>query len=93
MDGRLDVAGMLRELSPGQFMKWWALQVIDGWGDSWRQAGTIAISEIDEGAFYLGLMAAAHRVPFYPTRAGLGSDMLPQSTCCRVECALSAQSF
>ena len=41
-----------------------------------RQAGTIGVSEIDEGAFYLGLMAAAHRVPFYPTRAGLGSDML-----------------
>ena len=32
--------------------------------------------ELDEGAFYLGLLAAAHRVPFYPTRAGLGSDML-----------------
>ncbi len=32
--------------------------------------------ELDEGAFYLGLMAAAHRVPFYPTRAGLGRDML-----------------
>ena len=32
--------------------------------------------ELDEGAFYLGLMAAAHRVPFYPTRAGLGTDML-----------------
>ena len=27
-------------------------------------------------SFYLGLLAAAHRVPFYPTRAGLGSDML-----------------
>ena len=26
--------------------------------------------------FYLGLLAASHRVPFYPTRAGLGSDML-----------------
>jgi acyl CoA:acetate/3-ketoacid CoA transferase alpha subunit len=41
-----------------------------------RQSGSIESVELDEGAFYLGLMAAAHRVPFYPTRAGLGSDML-----------------
>lgn len=41
-----------------------------------RQAAAIEFTELDEGAFYLGLMAAAHRVPFYPTRAGLGSDML-----------------
>lgn len=41
-----------------------------------RQSGAIEFTELDEGAFYLGLMAAAHRVPFYPTRAGLGSDML-----------------
>ncbi len=41
-----------------------------------RQSGTIEAVEYDEGAFYLGLLAASHRVPFYPTRAGLGSDML-----------------
>jgi glutaconate CoA-transferase subunit A len=41
-----------------------------------RQSGSIEFMELDEGAFYLGLMAAAHRVPFYPTRAGLGSDMM-----------------
>ncbi|NNE73648.1 MAG: CoA transferase subunit A [Acidimicrobiales bacterium] len=41
-----------------------------------RQTGSVEVVELDEGAFYLGLMAAAHRVPFYPTRAGLGSDML-----------------
>lgn len=41
-----------------------------------RQSGTIEVMELDEGAFYLGLLAAAHRMPFYPTRAGLGSDML-----------------
>ncbi|MBT95683.1 MAG: acyl CoA--acetate/3-ketoacid CoA transferase subunit alpha [Acidimicrobiaceae bacterium] len=41
-----------------------------------RQTKSIIASEFDEGAFYLGLLAAAHRVPFYPTRAGLGSDML-----------------
>ncbi len=41
-----------------------------------KQAGTIEFAELDEGAFLLGLMAAAHRMPFYPTRAGLGSDMM-----------------
>ncbi len=44
-----------------------------------RQAGTIDFVELDEGAFYLGLMAAAHRVPFYPTRAGLGTAMLSEN--------------
>ena len=37
-----------------------------------KQAGAIEFAEFDEGAFFLGLMAAAHRMPFYPTRAGLG---------------------
>ncbi len=41
-----------------------------------RQTGSVEAREFDEGAFYLGLLAAVHRVPFYPTRAGLGSDML-----------------
>lgn len=44
-----------------------------------RQAGSIDFSELDEGAFYLGLLAAAHRLPFYPTRAGLGSAMLSEN--------------
>jgi glutaconate CoA-transferase subunit A len=41
-----------------------------------RQAGTIQATELDEGMFYLGLLAAAQRLPFLPTRAGLGSDVL-----------------
>jgi glutaconate CoA-transferase, subunit A len=41
-----------------------------------RQAGAVESMEIDEGMFYLGLMAASQRVPFLPTRAGLGSDVL-----------------
>ena len=41
-----------------------------------RQTGAVDFMELDEGAFYLGLLAAAHRVPFYPTRAGMGSDMM-----------------
>src|ERR1700722_12838644 len=41
-----------------------------------RQNGTVEAMEIDEGMFYLGLLAASQRVPFLPTRAGLGSDVL-----------------
>jgi glutaconate CoA-transferase subunit A len=41
-----------------------------------RQGGTVEATEIDEGMFYLGLLAASQRVPFLPTRAGLGSDVL-----------------
>ena len=44
-----------------------------------RQAGSVAICELDEGAFYLGLLAAAHRIPFYPTRAGLGTAMMSEN--------------
>jgi glutaconate CoA-transferase subunit A len=40
-----------------------------------RQQGTIEAMELDEGMFLLGLQAAAWRVPFLPTRAGLGSDL------------------
>jgi glutaconate CoA-transferase, subunit A len=38
-----------------------------------RQEGRIEVAEYDEGMFQLGLYAAATRVPFLPTRAGLGS--------------------
>ena len=41
-----------------------------------RQAGAIEAMEVDEGMFYLGLLAASQRVPFLPTRSGLGSDVL-----------------
>jgi glutaconate CoA-transferase subunit A len=41
-----------------------------------RQNGTVEAMELDEGMLMLGLMAAAWRVPFLPTRAGLGSDLL-----------------
>jgi glutaconate CoA-transferase subunit A len=40
-----------------------------------RQAGAIEDEPWDEGMFLLGLQAAAWRVPFLPTRAGLGSDL------------------
>ena len=41
-----------------------------------RQDGTVALTELDEGMLYWGLLAAAHRLPFLPTRAGLGSDVM-----------------
>jgi glutaconate CoA-transferase, subunit A len=41
-----------------------------------RQRGEIEEEPWDEGLFLLGLQAAAWRVPFLPSRAGLGSDLL-----------------
>ncbi len=41
-----------------------------------RQAGAIELTELDEGMVHWGLLAAAHRLPFLPMRAGLGSDVL-----------------
>jgi glutaconate CoA-transferase subunit A len=41
-----------------------------------RQAGEVEDEPYDEGLFLLGLQAAAWRVPFLPTRVGLGSDLL-----------------
>jgi glutaconate CoA-transferase subunit A len=41
-----------------------------------RQSGTIEAQELDEGMFQWGLYAAALRLPFLPTRSGLGSDVM-----------------
>jgi len=41
-----------------------------------RQAGGFEAAELDEGMLQWGLYAAACRLPFLPTRAGLGSDVL-----------------
>src|ERR1700757_1673854 len=41
-----------------------------------RQAGTVKLTELDEGMLHWGLLAAAHRLPFLPIRAGLGSGGL-----------------
>jgi len=38
-----------------------------------RQSGAVETLELDEGLFLLGLQAAAWRVPFIPSRVGLGS--------------------
>ena len=41
-----------------------------------RESGIVEATEMDEGMFYLSLLAASWRVPFLPTRAGLGSDVM-----------------
>ncbi|MCX2730393.1 acyl CoA--acetate/3-ketoacid CoA transferase subunit alpha [Saccharopolyspora sp. NFXS83] len=40
-----------------------------------RQRGELDVAEYDEGMVLAGLRAAAARLPFHPTRAGLGSDV------------------
>ena len=41
-----------------------------------RQESKLETMELDEGMLQTGLLAASHRLPFLPTRAGLGSDVL-----------------
>lgn len=47
----------------------------DPWFAKRRTEGSIISREMDEGMVRAGLTAAAHRLPFLPTRAGLGSDV------------------
>ena len=48
----------------------------DPWFSRVREAGSIEVTEYDEGVLGTGLSAAAQRLPFLPTRAGLGSDVV-----------------
>ena len=41
-----------------------------------RERGGLELAEYDEGMINAGLTAAAHRLPFLPIRAGLGSDVM-----------------
>lgn len=41
-----------------------------------RQSGSIEVEEYDEGMLQWGLQAAGIRIPYLPTRAGLGSDVM-----------------
>jgi len=49
-----------------------------------RQAGAIEVMEVDEGLFMLGLKAAGMRVPYIPTRVGLGTDVLKHNAAIRL---------
>jgi glutaconate CoA-transferase, subunit A len=40
-----------------------------------RETAAIEDEPLDEGLFHLGLQAAAWRIPFLPSRVGLGSDL------------------
>lgn len=44
-----------------------------------RQSGALEVMEIDEGHMVLGLKAAAMRVPYIPTRVGLGTDVIQRN--------------
>lgn len=44
-----------------------------------RQSGALEVMEIDEGLLMLGLKAAGMRVPYIPTRVGLGTDVLKRN--------------
>lgn len=71
--GMLCAAGKVREL----VFAFVSLDVIplEPYFRQAREGGRIAARELDEGMMLLGLQAAAWRVPFLPTRAGLGSDL------------------
>lgn len=43
-----------------------------------RQAGSLSVLELDEGMLHWGLRAAAMKLPFLPTRAGIGTDIITQ---------------
>ncbi|MEI8083873.1 MAG: cholesterol ring-cleaving hydrolase subunit IpdA [Actinomycetes bacterium] len=47
----------------------------DPWFSKARTTGAIIAREMDEGMLRCGLQAAAQRLPFLPTRAGLGSSV------------------
>jgi glutaconate CoA-transferase subunit A len=72
--GMLCAAGRIRELVFG-FVSLDSIPYDPHFAKA-RQAGELAVRELDEGMVVAGLRAAAQRLPFLPTRAGLGSDVL-----------------
>ena len=72
--GMLLAAGKIRKLVYG-FVSMDAIPA-DPFFRQARQAGAVDARELDEGLLQWGLRAAAMRVPFLPTRTGLGSDVL-----------------
>jgi glutaconate CoA-transferase subunit A len=72
--GLLCAAGKVRKVVCG-FVTLDSIALDPHWRQA-RQQGQVEVMEVDEGMFFLGLQAASWRVPFLPTRAGLGSDVL-----------------
>lgn len=71
--GLLAAAGKLRKLVFG-FVTLDQIP-LDNHFRSARQAGGFEVCEMDEGMLQWGLRAAAMRLPFLPSRAGVGSDV------------------
>lgn len=71
--GMLCAAGKVRKLVYG-FVSLDAIP-IEPWFKKAREAGGLAVCELDEGLLQWGLRAAAMRLPFLPTRVGLGTDV------------------
>ncbi|WP_330292832.1 CoA transferase subunit A [Streptomyces sp. NBC_00576] len=72
--GLLCAAGRVRKLVYG-FVSLDSI-ALDPHFRSVREQGGVETAEYDEGMFVTGLRAAASRLSFLPTRAGLGSDVL-----------------
>jgi glutaconate CoA-transferase subunit A len=59
-----------------------------------RQSGAVEVMALDEGMLQWGLYAASLRLPFLPTRAGLGSSVMDHHPCLkRVRCPYSDEEF
>lgn len=71
--GMLCAAGKVRKLVYG-FVSLDAMP-IEPWFKKAREAGGLDVVELDEGMLQWGLRAAAMRLPFLPTRVGLGTDV------------------
>jgi acyl CoA:acetate/3-ketoacid CoA transferase alpha subunit len=72
--GLLCSAGKVRKVYYG-FVSLDSPPFYDPWFSRARTTGSIVSREMDEGMLRTGLQAAAQRLPFLPTRAGLGSSV------------------
>jgi glutaconate CoA-transferase subunit A len=72
--GMLAAAGRIRSLVTA-FVTLDSIPLEPHYRAAREQAG-FELTEVDEGMFLSGLRAAAHRLPFLPVRAGLGSDVM-----------------
>ena len=72
--GLLCAAGKVRKVYYG-FVSLDSPPFYDPWFSKARTTGAIVAREMDEGMLRCGLQAAAQRLPFLPTRAGLGSSV------------------
>jgi glutaconate CoA-transferase subunit A len=72
--GMLCAAGKVRKLVYG-FVSLDAIP-LEPYFRKAREAGAVEVSEVDEGMLQWGLRAAGMRLPFLPTRVGLGTDVM-----------------